>query len=53
MDLGFMALLYYVTSYYSLRGGASYGGVDCGIFFIGLGNSLGTSWVYGAALSFI
>lgn len=51
LSIGVLVLLY-IASYYDYRGGASYGGVDCGIFFIGLGNSLGTSWVYGTALSF-
>lgn len=53
MLVGPVVLLYYMTSYYSLRGGNSNEGLTCGIWMTFL--RTGTSdirWYIGAALSF-
>ena len=53
MLFGIVVLLYYMTSYYSLRGGNSNEGLTCGIWMTFL--RTGTSdirWYIGAALSF-
>ena len=51
MLFGIVVLLYYMTSYYSLRGGNSNEGLTCGIWMTFL--RTGTSdirWYIGAAL---
>ena len=50
---GTMALLYYFSSYYTLRGGYSGHGIYCGVFFVRVNyTASGTVWIGGAALSF-
>ena len=52
--VGTLALLYYMTSYYSLRGGASDSGAFCGTFFVHVYVVASYArWFIGAALSFI
>ena len=54
MDLGYMALLYNMTSYYALRADSADGDFRCGIYMIYLAvNGLNKGWGTGAALSFI
>ena len=51
--VGEMVLLYHgiITSYYTLRGGRSSAGTDCGTFYVIAGYGAGfTDWHIGAAL---
>ena len=48
---GLLVLLYHMTSYYSLRGGRSISGADCGVFYVHANASaVTTNWSFCAAL---
>lgn len=54
LHTGTIVLLYNMTSYYALHGGASYSGIACGSFCVNCSAAFSTtSWAFGAALSLL